>query len=154
MKQTTPLLIQLAVSQEAAGQSQYTCFTKQLLSVSSCFNTHTKNVVGGELAVEELLNTFGQTIKYARQAALKGYRQLAIATIPKEEFAFVRSNHATICESKHTIDELKELFIQQIHGFEHMYKTRSDKMQIFEVHIKGSNCTCRCETQRNCFVLI
>lgn len=62
--------------------------------------------------------------------------RVAFTSIPKEGMACVRSNNAVVYRCETPIDELADLFRQQIYQFDKTRKLKGDKMCIYEVHIK------------------
>jgi uncharacterized pyridoxamine 5'-phosphate oxidase family protein len=63
--------------------------------------------------------------------------QVAVTTVPEDDGSVhVRSNQAFVQKSKHGIDELKELFITKIPGYDEALAVIGDKLDVFEIHLK------------------
>ncbi|MDR3346660.1 MAG: pyridoxamine 5'-phosphate oxidase family protein [Campylobacteraceae bacterium] len=61
---------------------------------------------------------------------------VAFTTVPSENAAYIRSNNAVIQKSKLSIDDVKELFIARIAGYDEALAAVGAALDVFEVRIK------------------
>jgi uncharacterized pyridoxamine 5'-phosphate oxidase family protein len=65
---------------------------------------------------------------------------VAFTTVPSNgsSVPHVRSNHAVVHKSRYNIDEIKDLFIQKVPGYDEMLSAIGDTLDVFEIHIKDA----------------
>lgn len=65
---------------------------------------------------------------------------VAFTTVPTDgaSVPHARSNHAVVHKSQHTIEEIRELFIQKIPGYDETLSAIGDKLDVFEIHMKDA----------------
>lgn len=63
---------------------------------------------------------------------------VAFTTVPSDgsSVPHARSNHAVVHKSRYTIEEIKDLFIQKIPGYDETLAAIGDTLDVFEIHIK------------------
>lgn len=66
--------------------------------------------------------------------------KVSLATIPPdgESFPHMRSLHAIIEKSSRTIDEVKDLFLEQVPGYEETLEHIGDNLDVFEIFIEDA----------------
>jgi uncharacterized pyridoxamine 5'-phosphate oxidase family protein len=62
--------------------------------------------------------------------------RVAFTTVPAESHTHVRSNNSLVQKSALYIDEIKDLFLAQIPGFDVTLSVLGSQMDIYEIHIK------------------
>lgn len=63
---------------------------------------------------------------------------IAFTTVPRVGIPHVRSNNAIAIKSKYSINDLKDLFIAQISGYDETIAAIGDCLDVFEIHIKDA----------------
>lgn len=76
-----------------------------------------------------------KTIEFAKNSTV------AFSTIPAEGITHVRTQGATIKKSRHSIKDLKNLFLAQIPDFSETFEQIGDELDVYEVHIKSAKIT-------------
>lgn len=62
--------------------------------------------------------------------------KVALTTIPTEGIPHIRSHKAVIQKSKFSIDEMKELFIEKVPGYDKTIEAIGDTLEVFEIHLQ------------------
>ncbi|EHS55039.1 pyridoxamine 5'-phosphate oxidase family protein [Paenibacillus sp. Aloe-11] len=62
--------------------------------------------------------------------------KVAFTTIPTEGIPHVRSHHAMVEKSKYSIDEVKELFLAKVPGYDEILSGLRETLEVFEIQIK------------------
>ncbi|GHT27309.1 hypothetical protein FACS18942_06410 [Planctomycetales bacterium] len=61
---------------------------------------------------------------------------VAFTSIPHEGIEHIRSNNAVVRKSQYTINEVKELFLANIPGYDETLNAIGETLDVFEIHIK------------------
>ena len=61
---------------------------------------------------------------------------VALTTIPTEGIAHVRSKQATVKKSESSMEDIKELFIARIPGYDQTIEAIGHMLDVFEIHIQ------------------
>ena len=64
--------------------------------------------------------------------------KIAFTTVPHDGIPHVRSNDAIAVKSKRSINDLKDLFITKIPGYDETIAAIGDCLDVFEIHIKNA----------------
>ncbi|MDF2803544.1 MAG: hypothetical protein K0S61_3447 [Anaerocolumna sp.] len=60
---------------------------------------------------------------------------ISITTIPTNEIPHVRSHHATVKKSERSLEEIKNLFIQKVPGYDETIEVLGTVLDVFEIQI-------------------
>ncbi len=60
---------------------------------------------------------------------------IAFTTVPSGEIPHVRSNYATVKKSDCSLEDIKDLFIRRIPGYDETIEVLGDVLEVFEIQI-------------------
>lgn len=63
---------------------------------------------------------------------------ISFTSIPEEGIPHIRSSNAIIEKSKQSINEMKDLFISAVPGYEKTIEIIGGKLDVFEIHVKDA----------------
>jgi uncharacterized pyridoxamine 5'-phosphate oxidase family protein len=66
---------------------------------------------------------------------------VAFTSISGDGVSHVRSRKAVVRKSRYSLDEIKELFIENIPGYDHFIEAIGKSLDVFEIHVKEAAVT-------------